>query len=1142
MSYAAHSPQVEAIEDALLKGCSGITPQTGDVPFYSAVTGGTLDTGSLDTDYWYRNLRMPVEFERATCALLEKGHRTFVEVSPHPVLTIGIGETVERVLDDPAEVGVVGSLRREEGGSDRFALSLAEAFVRGVEVDWSAVIDGHARSRMRLPSYAFQRKRYWFEASMGMEDTSSAGYGSVDHPFLSSAVRLAGNRGWMFAGRVSLQTHPWLADHVVMGVTILPGTAFLELALGVGEEVGAEVVSELVLESPLVLDERTVQVQICVGEPDEQGESSIGIYSRTAEAGEAAEQEWRSHASGALIRADAHCRAQAHASSAVNGKAWPPEGAEAAKVEEDFYKHGGELGVDFGPAFQGLKAAWRSGEEIFAEVALSEDEKTQASSFGLHPALLDATLHTVGLLNRWFEGENGDGDGRRLRLPFAWRGVQLSAAGSSELRAGLRREAEGTVSLTVADAAGETVASIDSLVFRELSEAQLRSVGGRLRNLLFGLDWTTVAVDTAGLPSPGQWTLLGEPDTELAALSAAGGDVTVLADMHSLGQVLGEGAPIPKVVLLDCMSLRGGADSAASDDPQPIDGPELAEQAHRMTHRVLEVMQDWLSDERLLSSRLVLVTRNAVAVDRGEDVPEMAQAPIWGLVRSAQSENPGCFALIDLDGEGASWSALGAAIASDESQLAIRGGNLLAPGLVPVAAGERSEREDTTEESSWAFDPGGSVLISGGTGDLGGLVARDLVDRHGVRSLILLGRRGPDAPGMKQLVAELAELGASVRVLSCDVADGAQLSAVLDSIPSEYPLRGIVHAAATLEDGVIGSLTQEQVDRVLAPKLDGAWNLHLQTRHLDISAFVLFSSVMGILGGPGQANYASANTFLDALAAHRRAQGLPGASMAWGGWAQTGIVDRLGEADLARSVRLGIGGLSNQEGLDLLAAAGMADRALLVPMRLDTAALRAQARAGAVSPLLRKSIRVSSRDARGGGELLARRLVGAPPQEREGVLLEAVRAEVAIVLGHPSPLTVNPKSSFKQLGFDSLGAVELRNRLNVLTGLRLPSTLVFDYPTPTVVASYISSQLSIGERGLDTEEAEIRAALASVPIARIRELGLVDALLGLGRPTSQGESTGGEQPKPIDTMDVQELVAKAMKRADPLVVAEEGSS
>ena len=1026
VSYAAHTSQVEAIKEPLLEGCRDSVAQSGQVPFYSAVSGGVLDGAGLDADYWYRNLREPVEFEQATVSLLEDGFRTFVEVSPHPVLTVGIGETVEQLLDEPEEVGVLSTLRRGEGGAERFALSLAEVSLCGASANWQAVIGGDKRRRVTLPRYAFQRKRYWVDTSVGAGDASLAGLGVVEHPFLKAVARLAGNRGWLFTGELSSQEHPWLADHVVMGATILPGTAFLELALCVGGEVGAGVVSELVLESPLVLEEqRTVQLQICVGEPDESEARSIAIYSSLAvspEDGSVGEPEWKSHASGVLLPNREHRRAEAQLPSSVDGGAWPPSGSKAIGVE-DFYERAGESGVDFGPAFQGLAGAWRHGEDIFAEVRLSEDQKSQAGSFGIHPALLDGALHTVGLLGGWpkvedgEEREDGERPDQRFHLPFSWSGVQLNVGGSSSLRVRLRRATEDSVSLAATDTSGEPVAWVDSLVFREISEAQLRVARRAPGASIFGLEWEAAEANTSARSLTESMTLLsGQQARAAAALSATGMRVAVLADMHALREALAQEAEIPRIVVLDCTSLaRNGSPHEVDESDSELKDSGFLERAHQIPNRVLDMVQDWLSEERLLNSRLVLLTQNAVAVEQEEDVRSLTQAPVWGLVRSAQTENPGCFTLIDLDGEDVSWSALHEAIAANESQLAVRGGRLLSPALVRVAENRQGEHEEVAREGGWGFDPRGSVLITGGTGDLGRLVARHLVEIHGVRNLLLASRQGALAPGVEQLETELGELGASVCVVSCDVANREQLGGLLESIPDEYPLRGVVHTAAMLEDGVLGSLTHETVDRVLAPKLDGAWNLHQLTAHLDLSAFVLFSSVMGVLGGPGQANYAAANTFLDALAAHRRAKGLPGVSIAWGGWAQTGIVDRLEEADLARSARLGIGGLSNVEGLELLDAAQVLDRSLLVPMRLDTTTLQAQARRGVSSPLLRKLIRPPSREAKYGGESLARRLADTPSHQRSDLLLEVVRSEVAVVMGHSSASAVNPKSSLSSL-------------------------------------------------------------------------------------------------------------------------------
>jgi acyl transferase domain-containing protein/NAD(P)-dependent dehydrogenase (short-subunit alcohol dehydrogenase family) len=1100
-----HSPMMEVLRDRMVDAYASLAPRSSDVPFYSTITAGVLDTARMDGDYWYRNAREQVRFEAVVQQLLGEGRRTFVELSPHPVLSTAITEIAEQALGDMSGVLAAGSLRRGEGGPERLMRSLAQVFVHGEAVDWSAVVGGSPRARVKLPTYAFQRKPYWLDPSMGVGDVASAGLEEIEHPFLSAAVRLAGERGWLFTGSLSPQAHPWLSDHAVMGVAILPGAALVELALRVGGEVGAETLSELILESPLALEEqRAVQLQVYVGEPEETGGRALGIYSRVGGPdGEGdAEGHWRCHAKGVLSQASGAGPAdEAGRRMAALGAAWPPPGAQTIELE-DFYERAAELGADFGPAFHGLSAAWRVGEEVFAEVVLAEEQQGQAALFAVHPALLDGALHIVGLLGEQADDPPGGDESPKLRMPFAWSGVRLYTTGSAQLRVAMRRESGDAVSLVVADESGEPLAAVDSLVSREFTEEQLRAADTALSDSLYCLDWTPAVPD----------------------LGALGSEVVVLDCTH-------HGAPI------GAPSASGGPPQSRDDrqsreaappheGPQAIDAERLIERAHAATHEVLEAIQDWLADERAASARLVVVTRNAVATTPEEDVESLVQAPIWGLVRSAQTENPGCLALVDLDEQEISRDALNEAIGTGEPQLAVRAGEVLVPRLAHVPDDELQP----VEPAAGGFDPHGTVLITGGTGDLGRLIARRLVTEHGVESLVLASRRGLEAPGAPELQAELSELGAKVLVSACDVADREQLRALLDSAPEEHPVRGVVHAAAALDDGVIGSLDPERVDRVFGPKLDAAWHLHELTEQLELSAFVLFSSAMGILGGPGQANYAAANSFLDALAAHRRARGLPATSMAWGGWMDTEIVDRLEGGDLARSARLGIGGLSSEEGLELFDLAHRSPRSLLIPIRLDTATLRVQARAGVLSPLMGKLIRLPGRGARDGAGSLARRLASAPEDQREELVLEAVRSEAASILGHSSPRAVNPRHAFKQLGFDSLGAVELRNRLNVLSGLRLPSTLVFDHPTPIALAGYISTQLLSGKQylDLDPEEADIRRALASIPLDRLRELGLIEPLLRLARPADE-TSVLGDRSELIDAMDVEELVKQAME-------------
>jgi len=1136
---AGHSPQLDVLRERLLEVFATLAPRSGEIPFYSTVTAGLVDTAELDSDYWYRNARQRVQFDPAVRTLLGDGHRIFIEVSAHPAFTGAVGGIAEDALPDPGEVLAVSSLRRGDGSRERFLLSLAEAFVGGVEVDWRAVSAERSARLVKLPSYAFQRRRYWLDPSLGRGDLGSSGLIAAEHPFLSVSVRLAGDRGWMLTGRLSLETHPWLADHAAMGVVILPGTAFVELALHAGETVGTALLSELVLESPLALEEQqAVQLQVCVGEPDDTGARSIGIYSRpeTAAGDSQSELDWTCHANGTLAGETGSALEDGGASS-LGADAWPAPEAQAIDLEH-FYERGSEIGVDFGPAFNGLRAAWRSGDRVFAEVALPEELASQAGSFGVHPALLDAALHTIGLFGEGEADRNG-ATAPTLRLPFSWSGVRLHQRGASSLRVRLQREAEDRVSLVVADAAGEPVAAVESLVLREFTQAQLHAARRSRGDSLFCVEWKAQPLGSVA-STQASWTVLGREGTGIATGAPAGVSVEVLADMKSLVQRLDAGDPPPQLVVLDCAHYRTGAGGHPAQETELADGgiEGTIDAAHEHTKDVLEVLQHWLAEERLSDSHLVVVTRDAVAVEGQAPVSGLAQAPIWGLVRSAQSESPGCFALVDLDGGESSPEAIAGALAGVEPQLALRAGELLAPALARVPP-RASAPGESSAEHAWDLDPSGSVLITGGTGDLGGLLAKHLVARHGAGRLILASRRGPEAPGVEDLVAELGEIGALVTVVACDVADREQLSALIDAVPEQHPLVAVVHGAAALEDGVIASIEPAQLDRVLAPKLDAAWHLHQLTEHLELSAFVLLSSVMGILGGPGQANYAAANTFLDALAAHRRARGLPGASMAWGGWLAANVAARMDQAGVSRTGRLGVGVLSPQEGLDLFDLAGATDRALTVPMRLETATLRAQARDGLIPPMLRKLIRVPAPSAGDAAKSLLRRLADTAADEREDVVLAVVRAEVAIVLGYPSPEAIEPKSSFKQLGLDSLGAVELRNRLNLASGLRLPSTLVFDHPTPASVAALLLAQLFTQEDSGDPQELEVRRALASVPLERMRELGLLEPLLRLADAAGAADAAApDEQGSSIDEMDLGQLVEKAMNRPGGAIAPE----
>ncbi|MCC3778266.1 type I polyketide synthase, partial [Streptomyces sp. UNOB3_S3] len=1019
---AGHSAQVDTLHEHLLEVLAPVRPRSGLIPFYSTVTGGLFDTAGLDTGYWYRNMRRTVEFEQAVRALTEAGHGVFVEVSPHPVLNLALQETLD---DTGAPATVLATLQRDEGGTTRFLTALAEAHVAGVDVDWRPVFPGGAP--VALPTYAFQRRPYWLDAPTATGDAAGLGLAPAGHPLLGAAVEPAGGEGVLLTGRLSARAHPWLAAHVVHGTVQLPPAGFVELAVRAGDETGCDRIETLTVGTPLVLPaDGALSVQVTVGAADAAGRRPLAVHSRPADA--PVGEPWTAHAHGTL--------SEGGAPRPAGPAEWPPKDATPLSVE-DLYDRLADGGLGYGPLLRGLSAAWRRGEEVFAEVRLAEEAAADAGRYGIHPALLDAATHAPA----------ADGASGEVRTPVSWHGVTLRATGASVLRVRLAPNGPDSVSLEAADGTGEPVLTADSVTLRPVAEQRPAAGTGLPRDALFRLDWTPPATATEAGGSSLRWAALGEDVLDLGVEER-------YADLAALGERLAAGGAAPDAVVLAC--------------PPPADD-DVPAAVRAATHRALALMRAWLADERLAFSRLVFVTRGAMATATDDSAVDTVNAAVWGFVRSAQSEHPDRFVLVDLDGREASRRALPAALASGEPQLAIRSGTVSVPRLtraLPASPGDTAP-----------FAPGGTVLITGGTGTLGALLARHLVTRHGVRHLLLLGRRGPDAPGAAELEAELTGLGAEVTVAACDAADRQALAAVLDRLPEEHPLTAVVHAAGVLDDGVVASLTPERVDPVLRAKVDAALNLHELTLAHRPAAFVLFSSIAGTVGTPGQANYAAANAFLDALAHRRRALGLPALALPWGLWAErSGMTGHLTDDDLRRMGTGGIAPLSSEEGLALFGAALAADGAVLIPAKVDVAALRAQAVAGPVPVPMRGLLggrprRTAATGEAGTGEpALARRLATMTAEEGDRLLEELVREHAATVLGHGSAKDVSAGKAFKELGFDSLTAVQLRNRLQSATGVRLPATAVFDHPTPAALAAHLKAGL-VGEEGPGTSGA-----------------------------------------------------------------------
>ena len=1036
VSHAFHSPLIEPMLEEFRQLATELDYRQPKIPIVSNLSGELLaPSEATDPAYWVAQARSAVRFADAVRTLSAQGAGILLELGPDPVLCAMAEQCLEREDGGPTPIPTLREGRPEPRA---LATAIAAAHAHGGEVEWRAFFAGAQAKRVALPTYPFQRKRYWLSASANGGDPSAIGQSPADHALLGAVIEDPGGDGLSLTGRLSLATHPWLADRAIAGTTLLPGAVFVELALRAGREAGAETLEELALRAPLAVPEQgAVRVQVTVADADGEGKREIAVYSRPEDAEEG--EGWTGHAQGIL-------------SSNVPEPpepldAWPPEGAEPLDVA-DLYERLADLGLDHGPAFKGLTAAWRKGEEVFAEVRLPEERAQEAGRFDLHPALLEAALHGIALIP-------GREEKAEARLPASWAGMSLRSAGASGLRARLSPRGEQGAAVSLADQTGAPVATLAAVETRPFEPSWHRAAAAR--RSLYRVEWTE---------SPSS-----PPEGDGSASVAILGATEALAaerylDLAALRAAIGAGAEPPAVVLAE---VHPGVEG----DEGPV------EAAHRAAQSSLDLLKAWLAEESLRHSRLILLTQGAIATAEGED-PDLATAPLVGMLRSAHSEHRDRFSLIDTDGGEASRDSLPGAIAlaADEPQLALRDGRALVPRLV------RAGEED--EPAPAPIDPGRTVLITGGTSGVGARVAHHLAAEHGARHLLLVSRSGPDGEGAEELASGLREVGCEVTIAACDVADREQLAALIDAIPAQHPLGAVIHSAAVLDDGVLESLDPERLERVMRPKVDAAWHLHELTAGMELSQFVLFSSAAAVLGGAAQANYGAANAFLEALAQHRRANGLPANCLAWGLWRQwsSAVEAQIDEADAIRLMqqiraRLGFVPMPPEQGLELFDSARASAEPLLVPVAFDRAALRVQARGGTLPAILRGLLGDSARPPGGSGAFAAR-LAGVPEAERDAFVLGVVRAEVAAVLGFPSADEVEPGRSFSEQGFDSLGAVELRNRLTAATGLSLPTTLVFDYPTSADLAEFLRAEARGEERGV---EVVARATASEEPIA-----------------------------------------------------------
>ncbi|MEV6767271.1 HAD-IIIC family phosphatase [Nocardia sp. NPDC051030] len=998
---AGHCELLEVMREPMLAELADIVADTPATQWYSTVTGAPV-TEAIEPGYWYRSARETVRFAPTVERMIADGFRYFVELGVHPAMTAAVHSVSEEL---GREVVAVGSLVRDQDGPLCLAKAMAELHVGGHELDWAGLLPEY--DPVDLPTYAFDEKRFWTERIS--RDTSALGLGEVAHPILGAIVPQPDSGGAILTGRVSTRLQPWVADHAGPNAILLPGAALAELAIRAGDEVDSPVLRELVLRAPLLVPEHGgVQIQAVVDGMDAIDRRAVRIYARDEREPDA---QWTLHANGRLSEDTEPVPPQA------DSTAWPP--ADAVRVDtEALYTELFARGHQYGPAFRAMRAAWRRGDEIFAEVELAESAHADAAKFGIHPALLDAALHATALFGA---------EGEHALLPFVWTDVTLWASRATALRVRLTKSGADTVSMTATDRTGRPVVSVGSVLLRPVAAAQwdAASLAPAYRRL-FRMEWTELS-----LPTQSRAVTVREWNSTDA----------------------------------------GTADAITLAVPQG-DSPA---QVHEIAQHTLATLQTILSDSRFERTPLVVRTRGAVSVPDAQ-VPDPAGAVIWGLVRSAQSENPGRIVLIDTADSDVDLAAL---LATGESQLAVRDGVAFLPRLarLPETSGRTLEGRVPLGD--------GAVLITGAPGRLGSALARHLADAYGARDLVLVSRRGIDGPGGLELRDDLESRGVRVRFAACDLNDRSALAQLLDGLP----LAGVIHAACVLDDGILSSLTPERLDRVLRPKVDAAQHLHDLTADRDLSMFVLFSAAGGLFGTPGQANYAAANAYLDALALHRRSLGLAAQSLAWGAW-EVDMHDHYAQADIRRIERAGIRVFSVPQGMACFDAALRLGDPILVPLMLDTAVLR---QASAVPPLLRGFARRAPRRAVAdtavidvaAGSRFAEQLRSVPRAEAIALTMAAVAEWTGQVLGHTGSETVSAEQTFQSLGLDSLMAIELRNKVREHTGISVPlGTILAEQNLTDLAGHLVGEVLRQSETGASAEVPTEVPELEVLPVTR----------------------------------------------------------
>jgi polyketide synthase 12 len=652
VDHAFHSPLMDPVLDEFAGSIGELPAGEMAVPVVSTRLGREVTPHELTSvEHWVRHVREPVRFFDAVAHTRAAGARAFLEVGPGSTLaSITTDAFASQGVDDAV---VLSASRRDRGAVEALVASLAQLHVRGGTVDWHALLG--ARRAVDLPTYAFERQRYWLAAGAGTgaADVASAGLSAPEHPLLGAMMDHPGTGEVVFTDRWSLRTHDWLADHAVFGAVVVPATAYLDLALSVGDLVGCAAVEELSLAVPLILPSvGEVQVRVVVGAADETGRRSVDVYARPEENGRTV-GGWTRHATGNLSPSTSRTGDERSLA------AWPPVAARRLDLD-GLYESLAEQGFDYGPTFRGLREVWQHGDDLCVLATLpATGDGSAGGGFALHPALIDSVLHAVavgGVIN--VAGGQG-------WMPFSWSGVELIGQCGPSVRARITPAGDGLVSVTIADEHGRGIAQVAALTFRPAGAEQLRSARGGHEQSLFELRWRPLQ-PSGRETDRGRWGVLGARTGLASRLRAAGTTNVMFAE--SMDDFVAGTAPRHIVGCLDDV----------------LAGPDPLTEVGTANTCVLGWVQRFLADERLAGSTLVILTRLALDTGGGENVESLPGASVWGLIRSAQAAHPGRFRLVDVDDEEASLARVPDALAVAEDQLALRDGGYLVPRMTPA--------------------------------------------------------------------------------------------------------------------------------------------------------------------------------------------------------------------------------------------------------------------------------------------------------------------------------------------------------------------------------------------------------------------------------------------------------------------------